>query len=384
MGVYRLDDGLLDDLRAATPAMVEDLAALVNVESPSSDLKATAACAAVVDEMASRYLGCEAERIEIDGRVHLRWRFGSRGAPAVVLIGHFDTVWPMGTLERWPFAVEGGQATGPGSFDMKGGIVQMFHAIAALPEEERAGLVCVLTSDEELGSLTSRALIEETVDGARAALVLEPSSDGSLKVARKGTSMYEVHIVGRAAHAGNEPEKGANATVELAHQVLAIAELGQPNLGTTVTPTVASSGTTTNTVPAAAVVHVDVRCLQVSEQQRVDDAVRKLVPAVDGTKLEITGGPNRPPYDRSVSADLFEQARRVATSLGLSSIDGVEVGGGSDGNFTAGLGVPTLDGLGAVGAHPHGEGEYVVVDAMAERAALLAGLISALRAGRSD
>lgn len=385
MGVHRLDSGLLDDLRAATPAMVDDLAALVNVESPSSDLEATASCASAVSEMGARYLQRQPERIEIDGRVHLRWRFDTDGGAApVVLVGHFDTVWPLGTLRRWPFEVESGQATGPGSFDMKGGIVQMFHAIGALPEEERAGLVCLLTSDEELGSLTSRALVEETVAGARAALILEPSAGGALKVARKGTSMYEVHITGRAAHAGNEPEKGANATVELARQVLAIAEMGQPDLGTTVTPTVASSGTTTNTVPAEAVVHVDVRCLQVSEQERVDEAFRKLAATVDGTKLEILGGPNRPPYDRSVSADLFEQARRVATSLGLSSIDGVEVGGGSDGNFTAGMGVPTLDGLGAVGAYPHAEGEYLVVEAMPERAALLAGLISALRASRSE
>jgi glutamate carboxypeptidase len=263
---------------------------------------------------------------------------------------------------------------------MKAGIVQMFHAVGGLPDAEREGLVCLLTSDEELGSLTSRALIEETVRGATAALILEPSARGALKVARKGTSMYEVRVTGLAAHAGNEPEKGVNATIELAHQILAVTELGRAEAGTSVTPTVARSGTTTNTVPADAVLHVDVRCLVAEEQQRVDAAFRQLQPKVDGARLDVIGGPNRPPFDQSVSSGLLEQARRVATILGLGPLDGVEVGGGSDGNFTAGAGVPTLDGLGAVGDHIHAEGEYVVVAAMPERAALLGGLLSALGA----
>jgi glutamate carboxypeptidase len=364
-------------LRAATPEMVDQLAALVNAESPSAVPEATKACAEVVAAFGAELTGVEAEPIDVDGCRHLRWRLGS-AEPVVVLIGHFDTVWPLGTIARWPFSVADGRATGPGSFDMKAGIVQMFHAVAALSQADREGLVCLLTSDEELGSLTSRGLIEETAAGARAALVLEPSADGALKVARKGTSMYEVHITGRAAHAGNEPEKGANATVELAHQIESVAGLGRAESGTTVTPTVAASGTTTNTVPDRAVLHVDVRCRQPDEQQRVDAAFRALLPAVDGAHLEIVGGPNRPPFDRSASAALYQDAQRVAAALGLAGLEAVEVGGGSDGNFTAALGVPTLDGLGAVGAHLHAEGEYVLVEAMAERAALLAGLVTAI------
>jgi glutamate carboxypeptidase len=359
---------LLEELRAATPTMVEQLAELVNAESSSSDLSAIKACAEVIATLGAKITGTEAEEIDVDGRRHLRWQFGGE-EPRVVLVGHF---------ERWPFHVEDGRATGPGTFDMKAGIVQMFHALAALPPTERDGLACVLTSDEELGSQTSRALIEDTARGARAALILEPSADGALKVARKGTSMYELQITGRAAHAGNEPEKGANATVELAHQVLAIGPLARPDLGTTVTPTVASSGTTTNTVPAHAVLHIDVRCSVRDEQDRVDRAFRQIRPVVDGTRIDIVGGPNRPPLDREASAALFEMAGRVADRLGLGSLEGVAVGGGSDGNFTAGLGVPTLDGLGAVGTNAHAEGEYVLVDAMAERAALLAGLIASI------
>jgi glutamate carboxypeptidase len=357
--------------------MVDELRVLVGAESPSADPEATKVCAEAVAALGAKLTGVDAQPIDVDGRRHLRWRLG-RADPEVVLIGHFDTVWPLGTIARWPFSVGDGRATGPGSFDMKAGIVQMFHALAALSETERDGVVCLLTSDEELGSLSSRPLIEETAAGVRAALILEPSAAGALKVARKGTSMYEVHITGRAAHAGNEPEKGANATVELARQIQTVAELGRADLGTTVTPTVAGSGTTTNTVPAHAVLHVDVRCQRPDEQQRVDAAFRALRPTVDGTSLEIRGGPNRPPYDRSASASLYQEAQRVAMALGLGRLAGVEVGGGSDGNFTAGLGVPTLDGLGAVGAHLHAEGEYVEVEAMAERAALLAGLVAAI------
>jgi glutamate carboxypeptidase len=357
--------------------MIDELAALVRAESPSSVPEATKDCAEAVAALGAKLTGVDAEPIDVDGHRHLRWRLGTAD-PVVVLIGHFDTVWPLGTTARWPFSVMDGRATGPGSFDMKAGIVQMFHALAALSEADRDGVVCLLTSDEELGSLTSRALIEETAAAVRAALILEPSAGGALKVARKGTSMYEVHITGRAAHAGNEPEKGANATVELARQIQAVAELGRPDLGTTVTPTVAASGTTTNTVPAHAVLHVDVRCRRPDEQHRVDAAFHTLRPVLDGTGLEIRGGPNRPPFDRSASASLYQEAQRVAEALGLGGLEAVEVGGGSDGNFTAGLGVPTLDGLGPVGAHLHAEGEYVVVEAMPERAALLAGLVAAI------
>lgn len=364
--------------------MLEHLEALVNVESGSTDIDGIRECASVIEKLAHELTGPSVETVEAeDGRVHLVWRFGGTASPTrVLLVGHFDTVWPRGTLARWPFAVDsdGDRATGPGAFDMKAGIVQMFHAIAALGDGGSTdGLAVVLTSDEELGSQTSRGLIEDLAAGASAALVLEPSADGgALKIARKGTSMYEVTVEGRAAHAGLEPEKGANATVELAHQVLAINTLGRPELGTTVTPTVASAGTTTNTVPAQALLHVDVRAETPGEQQRVDAEMRSLRARVPGTRLSVTGGPNRAPFPRDSSADLFRLASSVASDLGLPALVGVAVGGGSDGNFTAGAGVPTLDGLGAVGGNAHGEGEWVHVPSMAERAALLTGLLRRL------
>jgi glutamate carboxypeptidase len=324
--------------------------------------------------MGLELLGARPEHIEREGRVHLLWDFG--GSPSVVLVGHVDTVWPLGTTDRWPFQVRSGRASGPGVFDMKAGIVQLLYAVSWI--ERRRGIRIVLTCDEELGSPTSRALIEATATGAQAALVIEPSADGALKTARKGVSLYRIGIEGRAAHAGLEPHRGVNATVELAHQVLALGAIARPEVGTTVTPTVAGAGTATNTVPAEAEVRVDVRVADPDEQHRVDRQLMALKPKLPGARLGIEGGPNRPPFPESVSAGLFARARRVATGLGLETLTGAAVGGGSDGNFTAGLGVPTLDGLGAVGGGAHAEGEHVELAAMIDRTSLLAGLVDEL------
>lgn len=359
------------------PAMTEMLAELVGAESPSADADATRACGQVLERLVLELLDTPAQRVERDGRTHLRWQFG--GGTRVLLLGHLDTVWPVGTLARWPFQVDGAHATGPGCFDMKAGIVQGLWAVASLAD--RSGVTLLLTSDEELGSPTSRTLVEESALGARAVLVLEPSIGGALKTARKGTSNYRLDITGRAAHAGLEPEKGANAGLELARQVLAVEGVGDAAAGTTVTPTVLSAGTTANTVPASAEVFIDARASDVREQQRVDAAMRALEPQLAGTTLELSGGPNRPPLPESASADLFRRAAAIAADLGLAPLHGVGVGGGSDGNFTAAMGVPTLDGLGAVGAGAHAEGEHVVLDAMAERAALVSLLIADLVAG---
>ena len=370
---------LLDRLRAQQSDMVDAVRALVEVESPSADLDAVSKAADATAAFGARVLGETAERVDVDGRPHLRWRFG--GPTRVVLVGHFDTVWPMGTLGRWPFSIDGDVMTGPGVFDMKAGIVQGFHALAAL--EDIDGVAVVLNSDEEVGSLTSRALIEDTAKGATAALVLEPSAGGAhgaLKVARKGVSMYDLAITGRAAHAGLEPEKGVNATVEMAHQALAIRELERFADGTTVTPTVASAGTTGNTVPASAALHIDVRARTMAELERVDAGVRASVasPRLEGAVVAVAGGINRPPLEERLSQDLFGRAQRLAGELAFPALSGVSVGGGSDGNFTAGIGTPTLDGLGAVGDHAHAEGEYALVSAMPERAALVAALVAQL------
>jgi glutamate carboxypeptidase len=365
---------VLAGLRERSHDMREALAALVEVESPSTDRRGTTRCGDVLSELTERLTGGRPERIEVDGRVHLRWRFGE---PRILLLGHLDTVWPLGTLARWPLEVDGDLLTGPGVFDMKAGLVQGLYALSVLDDLD--GVTILVTSDEELGSPSSRVLIEETASGLDATLVLEPSADGALKTGRKGVSMYRVAVHGRASHAGLDPEKGANALVELSHQVQAVAALADPSEATTVTPTVAAAGAATNVVPAHAWVDVDVRVATVAEQERVDRAMRRLAGVVPGTSLEVTGGPNRPPLEPSAADALFARARKLAADLGLAELGCVQVGGASDGNFTAGLGVPTLDGLGAVGDGAHAEGEHIRVSGMPERAALVAALVEDLR-----
>lgn len=361
-------------------AMTADLRTLVECESPSADTAAVAASADLVAALGARLTGSAPERIVVDGRTHLRWRFGP---PGVLLLGHHDTVWPVGSLALHPWRVdEAGRAYGPGCFDMKAGLVQLFHALAGLSSLD--GITVLVTGDEELGALTSRPLLHEEAGRASAAFVLEASADGgALKTARKGVAWYEVHVTGRAAHAGLEPWTGVNAAVELAHQILAIGALDRGPDGATVTPTVATAGTTANTVPATASVHVDARVPTADEAQRVDDGLRALRPALAGASIEVVPGPKHPPFEPSSSASLYALARRVSAELGLGPIGAAHVGGASDGNIVAGDGTPTLDGLGAVGAGAHAPGEYVVVDEMPRRAALLAGLVDAVRAGSS-
>jgi len=367
--------------------MVAVLRTLVEIESPSSDPAALAACAAEVATLGERLLGAAPEWVEVDGHPHLRWRWGpGAGGPAgerarVVLLCHLDTVWPLGTLEGWPFVVSDGVATGPGAFDMKAGLVQGLFALARLGADGRDGVALLVTSDEEVGSRTSRGLIEAEAAGAAAVLVLEPSAGagGALKTVRKGVATYQVDVEGRAAHAGLEPERGVNALVELAHQALAVTGIGDAAQGTTVTPTVAAAGTTDNTVPAAARLRVDTRAATPEEQARVDRELRALRPVLAGARLAVRRETSRPPLPASASAELFVLAQRVADQLGMGPLEQAMVGGGSDGNLTAGLGIPTLDGLGAVGGGAHARGEHVVVAAMPRRAALVAALIGALR-----
>ncbi|MET8144550.1 M20 family metallopeptidase [Sphaerisporangium sp. NPDC005288] len=354
-----------------------DLRELVECESPSSDQAAVARSADLVARIGARRLGAEPERITIDGCSHLRWRFGD-GERQVLLLAHHDTVWPLGTLATHPYAITGGVLRGPGCLDMLAGLVMAIHALADLPE--RTGVTLLVTGDEELGSPTSRALIEQEARRATAALVLEASADGgALKVGRKGVSRYEVHVAGRAAHAGLEPEKGVNTTVELAHLVIAASALGDPAAGTTVTPTVIAAGTTSNTVPASGSFALDVRAWSHDEQLRVDRALRSLTPNLPGAAIEIRGGVNRPPLEEPASRSLFERAVAVAERLGLPPVSGATVGGASDGNFTAGVGTPTLDGLGAVGGGAHADHEHVVVARLLDRTVLVRELVAELR-----
>lgn len=377
-GTDAVGPALVERFVAALPAMLSDLEALVVCESPSADQEAVRRSAEIVAGQSERALGIAPETVVLDGCTHLRWRLGD-GPRRVLLLGHHDTVWPIGSLERHPWSVTDGVIRGPGCFDMLTGLVQIFHVLAELRRigHDLDGVTVLVTGDEELGSPSSRTLIEAEASGCEAAFVLEASADGgAIKAGRKGASRYSVRVHGRAAHAGLEPQNGINATVELAHQVLAVAGLGDEAAQTSVTPTVVQAGTTRNTVPADGELFVDTRVLNLAEQDRVDAAMHALTPVLPGARLEVTGSPNRPPLERSASEDLFALAETVADRLGLDPLTAVTVGGASDGNFTAGIGVPTLDGLGAVGGGAHSDTEHVVVAAIPERTALLAGLVA--------
>lgn len=371
-------DHLLPAAEARLPQMVDDIQRLVEVETPSEDQAAVAAGAAETAALVAERLGATPETILVDGATHLRLRFGAED-PRVVLVNHQDTVWPLGTLERKPFSNDGRVLRGPGVFDMLTGVVMSLHAAAILQQQgyDLTGLSILITGDEELGSRSSRQLLLDETAAARAAFVMEGALDTSLKIARKGTSMYTVAAHGRAAHAGLEPEKGINAGIALGLLLPAIEALGDPELGTTVTPTVLAGGTTDNTVPAYARVEVDGRARTAAELERVDREIRTLTSSVEDARIEVTGGINRPPMERSAAEELFHEAQRLAAQLGIGEITGAEVGGASDGNFIAAAGVPTLDGMGATGGGAHAEHEHALVEHIAPRTALLAALIAA-------
>ncbi|MEV7553129.1 M20 family metallopeptidase [Amycolatopsis sp. NPDC089917] len=355
-------------------AMIEDLRTLVEIESPSGDIEALTTSARALAAILENRLGGTATLVESAAGPHVRWSGG--GEPRVLILGHHDTVFPIGTLARRPFAVTGGRVTGPGVFDMLGGLVQAIHGLAALGD--LTGVEILVTADEETGSHESRALIEDRARACGTVLVFEGAADGGgLKIGRKGCGTFEVVITGRASHAGLEPEAGVNALTEAAHQVLDIVALGRPEIGTTVTPAVASAGTASNVVPASATVVVDVRVESAEEKERVDAGFAALTPRLAGAEVEVRGGIHRPPMPESAAADLFAVAERL-----LPGVAGVAVGGGSDGNLTAAIGVPTLDGLGAVGGGAHADHEYLLVESMVERADLVTGLVTAIRDSR--
>ncbi len=361
-------------------AMLADLEELVTCESFSDDHAAVARSAQVVAAQGRRLLGVSPQTLTLDGITHVQWTFGT---PRVLLLGHHDTVWPTGSLKTHPWSVEEGIVRGPGVFDMKAGLVQMFHALESLPSLD--GLCVLVTGDEETGSATSRALIEDIARRCSATFVLEPSAPGgALKTGRKGVSLYDITVHGRAAHSGLEPEKGVNAATELAHQLLALGGVASTvnastGPGTSVTPTVMRAGTSNNTVPARAELSVDVRVPNATAQDAVDRLIRSLHPRTPGARLQIDGGPNRPPLAPDASGELFALATEEAVRLGLGPLRQAAVGGASDGNYTAGVGCPTLDGLGAVGDGAHADHEHVVAATMPDRARLLARLVGALR-----
>jgi len=355
--------------------VLADLRELVEIESPSLDVAALERSATALAALIERRLGTPAELVPSANGPHVHWR--GAGPPRVLVVGHHDTVFPLGTLQARPFSVTDGVVHGPGVFDMKGGIVLAIHAVAAL--DDRSGVELLWTADEEVGSAESRVLIEDRAQACGAALVLEPSGDGgAIKVGRKGTGGFELVVRGRAAHAGLEPEKGVNALIEAAHQVLAIAEIGRPGEGTTVTPTVAAAGTADNVVPAEARVRVDVRVTNLDEGDRVAAAMAALKPFDEAAELDVGGGMNRPPMEEAATAELYELLMAVADECGLDVPPAISVGGGSDGNFTAALGIPTLDGLGVTGGGAHADHEFAETATMPERVVLLSALIDRL------
>lgn len=362
-GVISLDD------------MLADLELLVNTESTSLHLDLLEQSAAVVASVMERRLGSAPRIVPSVNGPHVLWSGG--GTPKVLLVGHHDTVFPVGSVASRPFAIVDGKATGPGVFDMKAGIVQAVHAVAQLADA--SGVEILITADEEVGSDASRALIEERALACGNVLVFEASADGgALKIARKGTGTFEVVVHGKAAHAGLEPWNGVNSLVAAAELIGQIVTFADADKATTVTPTVAVAGTADNVVPAETRVKVDVRVEQIAEGPRLEAAFAGLDTSVPGARVEILGGLNRPPMPVGAAGSLFPLALEAAAEVGLDGIEGVAVGGGSDGNFTAAIGVPTLDGMGAVGGGAHADHEHVLVDTMVPRAALVAALLARL------
>ena len=363
----------VDDLDA--DAFLSDTADLVAIESPTADLAGCAAALARFVARAAERTGRRAELVTVGGCRHALIR--PEGPTKVLLLGHVDTVWPLGTLARWPFTVDGDHVTGPGVFDMKAGLAMGLHATAAIGCPDGVGML--VTTDEETGSSTSQALIEEVARACDVVLVLEPSAPGgAVKHVRKGVSLYRADITGRAAHAGLEPEKGVNALMELAAQVPAVAALADPAVGTTVTPTVATAGTTMNTVPASAMFRIDVRAARTDELDRLRGALAGLRPTLPGAAVAVEHLGTRPPLERARSAALLARHDVVRERLGIVLPPPATSGGGSDGNFTAGVGTDTLDGLGAVGDGAHAEGEHITLQATLDGTRLLAGLLADL------
>src|SRR5213593_2302019 len=371
---------LVSYLPQQLPRAIEFLEKMVALESPSFDKP-------LVDEFV-RFVG--AQFAAMGGQVefahadkfgdHMIARFTGSSSERILLLGHTDTVWPAGEATKRPFKIKGGRAFGPGVFDMKAGILLIAMGIDALQKVDRGLPKCVtvlLVSDEEVGSTSSRTVTESEARPCRAVFVLEPSLPGGrLKTARKGIGRFTVKAIGRAAHAGIDPENGINAIEEISRQILKLQKMTDLARGTTVTVGVVQGGTRPNVVPAEAAAEIDIRVSSMEEAERITKIIEALSAELPGARLEIRGSLNRPPMERTTETDrLFRLAQKVASSLGMALTEG-STGGASDGNFTSALGIPTLDGLGAIGGSAHAIDEWVDIQSLPQRAALLAGLIS--------
>jgi glutamate carboxypeptidase len=362
--------------------LLDEVKALVRLESPTTDKAAVDRCGSALAGRL-RTLGATVEELpERERGNHVRAEFDGDGPP-ILLLGHFDTVWSVGQIARMPVEEREGRLYGPGVFDMKAGIGVAMLAVRALHEvsthKARPRVVMLWTSDEEVGSGTSREIIEAEARRSRAVLVLEPSlPGGAAKTTRKGCGDFVVTVYGVSAHAGIDPSRGVNAIHELARQIVAIQSLQDTGRGVSVNANVISGGSRTNVIPEEARAHIDVRAPTRADAQRIQDALGRLTPAIPGTRIEVSGGFSRPPLERTAEVvRLYERAKTVAAKMGRELKEG-GTGGGSDGNFTAALGVPTLDGLGPEGDGAHALHEHVVVSDLAWRGAFLACLLADL------
>ena len=374
------------NLRRREREMVQLLGRFVTCESPSHHKSAVDRLARIVAaEWRRRGAKVQVMRQKTRGN-HVRaeiWMGNGRPSGQILILGHLDTVYPPGTLARMPFRVAGGKARGPGTFDMKAGLVIALAAVdglRAVGMRPRKKLVFFWNSDEEIGSNTSRREIEREALRSDAVLVLEPAAghDGRVKTARKGVGTAEIIVTGRASHAGIDPTAGINAVHELALQIARLMKMNNSRRGITVQATVIAGGTVSNVVPAHAQARVDIRHTHLADAPKIDRRLRALRPILRGASIEVRGGINRPPLERTAAVQhLFGKAQSLMREIGVD-LGEAATGGGSDGNFTAALGVPTLDGLGAIGNGAHSPEEHIVISSLPERAALLAGLLSTL------
>jgi glutamate carboxypeptidase len=365
------------------PQLLRDLEELVRIESPTDD-KAGVDAAVTLTAGWWRNLGATVRR-------HRQKQYGDllevrvpaqhvpRATAPVMLLGHLDTVWPTGTLEHMPFRRAKGRIHGPGVLDMKAGVVMALHALAALRATgaPHPPVILLLNSEEEVGSPVSRAVTEKLARGCRGVFVLEPAQGpaGAYKTARKGVGDYHLHVRGVAAHSGVDFEKGHSAILELARLLARVAAFTDLASGLTVNPGLIRGGTRTNVVAAEAVAEIDVRIARKRDAARVDRMFRALRPGDRACQLTITGGLNRPPMERTPAiARLFRQAQQLAAGIGFA-LEEASTGGGSDGNFTAALGIPTLDGMGAVGEGAHATHESIAINSLVPRTALLAAML---------
>jgi glutamate carboxypeptidase len=379
---------LLDYFEGERASVLDFTRELCEIESPSGDAEGSRAVVGRLEEAARRISCIETiERVPAadDYGEHFRLRaFGGRSDSerTLLLLGHTDTVHPKGTLAQRPWRVDDGRIYAPGIFDMKTSCAVTLAALRALGTldiEPRRPVVLLLTCDEESGSRSGRALVEEEARRADAVLVLEPpASGGRAKTARKGTGLFTLGVEGRAAHAGLEPEKGASAVLEIARQIDRVSSLARPELGTTINVGTVQGGTNANVVAALARAEIDVRFSTADEARRIENALRDLSPFDERTRVRLSGGINRPPLERTEAvAGLYERARRVASAFDFE-LGEASVGGASDGNFAAACGAPVLDGLGVEGDGAHAAHEHIIADRIAFRCALLAALVAAL------